>query len=945
MSTAPAAVDAFAVGQRWIVDTESELGLGTILEVEHRQITVVFLATGETRRYAKESAPLTRVAFVAGDLATSHEGWQLAVETIEVRDGRLVYAGPRTDTGRPATLDERDLDNFLKFRTPRDRLFAGLLDGHRWFELRRDVFEHRDRIAHSPVRGLVGARVEVLPHQVHVAVEALRRTHPRLLLADEVGLGKTIEAGLVLHAKLARNEIGRVLVVVPEPLVHQWLVEMLRRFSLRFTIMDEARYEDLEESAPDGNPFLAQQLVLASTDALLAPTGDAEHPSPATAGRTLGDAAVAAGFDLLVVDEAHHLAWAPDAPSPAYALAERLAARTPSVLLLTATPEQLGTGGHFARLRLLDPDRYADLETFEREEAGFVDVARVAGKLADAEALDAAEIAAIESLLGEAFDASARATLGSDAALAASELPRRLVGALVDRHGTGRSLLRNTRRAIEGFPERVYVPHALDGEGTEALADWLMGFLAARRSEKVLLICARRETVEALAEALRIVGIDTARFHEGMSIVERDRAAAFFADPDDGCRLLICSEIGSEGRNFQFLHTLVTVELPLVPDLLEQRIGRLDRIGQTDTVEIHVPAVPGGPDARRARWYHDGLDAFETLSRAGGAAARELGEATLARALGPDEPGDGAVDALIERTRTLAADIGERLEAGRDRLVELNSNRPERIQEHLDAFARDARDISLQDFMLRVLDRFGVDVAEQTGWWLLKPTENMQLERFPLLPEGGMSVTFDREVALAREDLVFLTWDHPMVVAAMDLILDEGYGQADAQVVRTVELTAGLAIVDASYAMECKADPYLGIERYLPADVQRFASGLDGRDWTATLEGIDIATARIRYDRNKLREVVKRSRGPLDILVGRTAAKADAALPALVEEAKAAIEAEHAEERERLVALARVNPAVDDAEIAALDALRDRRIEALAASRARPVSVRVLFAN
>ncbi len=939
MSTAAANLDAFAVGQRWIVDTESELGLGTILEVEHRQITVVFLATGETRRYAKESAPLTRVAFVAGDLATSHEGWQLNVDTVEVRDGRLIYAGKRTDDGSSATLDERDLDNFLKFRTPRDRLFAGLLDGHRWFELRRDVFEHRDRIAHSPIRGLVGARVQVLPHQVHVAVEALGRPTPRLLLADEVGLGKTIEAGLVLHAKLARGEIERVLVVVPEPLIHQWLVEMLRRFSLRFTLMDEARYEDLEESAPEGNPFLAQQLVLVSSQALLEPTGDADDMD-----RTLGDAAVEANFDLLVVDEAHHLEWSPGAPSPDYALVERLAERVPSVLLLTATPEQLGTGGHFARLRLLDPDRYSDLETFEREERGFEDVARVAGKLADAEALDAADIGAVETLLGEPFDEAARATLGSDAALAASELPERLVGQLVDRHGTGRSLFRNTRRAITGFPERRYVAHALDEAGPDALADWLMGFLASRRGKKVLMICAHRATVEAVGEALRGVGIDTARFHEGMSIVERDRAAAWFADPDDGCRLLLCSEIGSEGRNFQFLHTLVTVELPLVPDLLEQRIGRLDRIGQTETVEIHVPAVPGGQDARRARWYHEGLDAFETLSRTGGLVARELGAEGLA-ALREDDPGEAAVDALVERTRALAADTAKHMEAGRDRLLELNSNRPERIQEHLDAYGREARDIALQDFMLRVLDRFGVDVAEQTGWWLLKPTENMQLERFPLLPEGGMSVTFERETALAREDLVFLTWDHPMVVAAMDLILDEGYGQADAQVVRASELTAGLAVVDASYVLECKADPALGIERYLPADVQRFAAGLDGRDWTAVLEGIDIAAARIRYDRNKLREVVKRSRGPLDILIGRTAKKAEASLPALVAEARAALDAEHTEERTRLVALARINPAVDEAEIAALDALHERRTEALGSAHARPVSVRVLFAN
>ena len=948
LSTAAADLDAFAVGQRWIVDTEAELGLGTLLEVEHRQITVVFLATGETRRYAKESAPLTRVAFVAGDRATSHEGWQLEVESVASRDGRLVYAGRRADTGEPAELDERDLDNFLKFRTPRDRLFAGLLDGHRWFELRRDVFEHRDRAARSPIRGLAGARVEVMPHQVHVAVEALSRQAPRLLLADEVGLGKTIEAGLILNAKLARREVRRALAIVPEALVHQWLVEMLRRFSLRFSIVDAERFEALAESAPEGNPFLAEQLVLVSTPTLLAPAGGGTEGGGdgGTGGATIGDAAVEAGFDLVIVDEAHHLEWTPEAASPAYALVERLARITPSVLLLTATPEQLGTGGHFARLRLLDPDRHADLEAFEAEERGFAGVARVAGKLADAEALSGDEIGALEALLGEPFEPGARATLGSSAALAASELPGRLVDRLVDRHGTGRSLLRNTRRAVAGFPERRYLPHALEDGADASLVDWLAGFLAARPGEKALLISAHRETVERLAEALRGVGIDAARFHEGMSIVERDRAAAWFADAEDGCRLLLCSEIGSEGRNFQFLNALVTIELPLSPDLLEQRIGRLDRIGQTRTVEIHVPAAPGSADARRARWYHEGLDAFETLATGGRAVVDELGgEAALLEALGETDPGETAVDALVARTREVAAAVEARLEAGRDRLLELVSNRPERVQEHLDAFAREARDPLLQDFMLRTLDRFGVDVAEQSGWWLLKPSDNMQLERFPLLPEGGMSVTFDRALALAREELAFLSWDHPMVVAAMDLILDEGYGQADAQVIRTPELAAGLAIVDASYALECTADPALGIERFLPGHVQRFAAGLDGRDWTATLERIDVNSVRVRYDRKRLREVVRRSRGPLQTLIDRTAAKADAALPALVAEARAGLDAEHAEARDRLVALARVNPAVDEAEVEALDRLRERRLEALGTAHARPVSVRVLFVN
>ncbi len=921
----PAQMEDFAVGQRWISDTETDLGLGTILEVEHRQIAIVFLATGDTRRYAKETAPLTRVAFAVGDSVTSHAGWHMTISSLDTEDGVITYFGTRGDTGELTALDEGDLDNFLRFRTPRDRLFAGLIDGNRWFQLRRQVFEHRDRIARSPIRGLEGARVAVLPHQIHVAVEALSRPAPRLLLADEVGLGKTIEAGLILHAKLVRREISRVLIAVPSPLLHQWLVEMLRKFNLRFALYDEERFEAAAESAPDGNPFLAEQLVLLSTDTLI---DDA-------AGLDIGDAAVAAGFDMMVVDEAHHL------EGETYDVVAALAAVVPSVLLLTATPEQLGKSGHFARLRLLDPARFNDEARFAAEEGQFQQVATIASQLDDAQALDADGIAELERVLSRSFTETERKTLGSDAALSASDLPGTLVQDLVDRHGTGRLLFRNTRRAVPGFPTRHYLPELLDDDSPNGMAAWLKDFLSERHPEKILFIASRRETVQEVAEELRLLGIDTAQFHEGMSIVERDRAAAWFSDPEDSCRLLLCSEIGSEGRNFQFLHTLVTVELPESPDVLEQRIGRLDRIGQQQDVQIHVPVMPDSRDARLAQWYHEGLNAFESLCRTGNAVRDALGESLL-KAL---DSGTAMSD-IIDESQQLSKRFATELEQGRDRLLELNSNRPERIQEHLDAFSRADRDFSLEDFMSNIFDRFGVEVSEQAGdYWILAPSDNMQLESFPHLPAEGLSVTFTRSVALEREDLVFLTWDHPMVNDSMDLILDEGFGQADCQVIRSLELTPGLAVVDGSYALECIAPPSLGLERFLPARVQSWQIGLDNADWTEQFNTIEIDSIRVKYDRNQLRQVTRRNRAALEKLVDKTAELAEAALPALVDEARQAIQAEHADTHGRLSSLAEVNPSVDQRELAELDDLRDRRLQALETSLARPVSIRVLFNN
>ena len=116
---------------------------------------------------------------------------------------------------------------------------------------------------------------------------------------------------------------------------------------------------------------------------------------------------------------------------------------------------------------------------------------------------------------------------------------------------------------------------------------------------------------EEISEKLQeIINVNCAHFHEGMTLLQRDRSAAYFSE-DEGARILICSEIGSEGRNFQFAHHLVLFDLPDDPELLEQRIGRLDRIGQTETINIHVPYKKGSRGEFLARWYHEGLGAFE----------------------------------------------------------------------------------------------------------------------------------------------------------------------------------------------------------------------------------------------------------------------------------------------------------------------------------------------
>ena len=422
-------IDLPIPGQRWVSDSEPELGLGIILKAGLGQVEIFFPAAEEHRRYAMKSAPLRRVRFKEGDRIKLHHGVEWLVESVEERAGLVIYRG----AGKEAP--EAELSDTISFSSPEERLLAGQVDELDDFSLRLETLRRRNFMQQSPVRGYVGGRVDLIPHQISIAGDVAARLVPRVLLADEVGLGKTIEACLILHRLHLTGRAGRVLVLVPEPLIHQWFVELLRRFNLLFSIFDEERCASIEAHDAEANPFLDSQLVLSSPALLV------ENPARA-------QQALAAGWDLLVVDEAHHLAWSRESASPEYALVEALARQTSGLLLLTATPQQLGPEGHFARLRLLDPDRYSDLAHFLEEAEGYEKVAKAIDRLSAGKPLSKPD----RALFGKK---SARIRRHFDALVEGDETARpRLIAELLDEFGTGRVMFRNTRAALSGFPER-----------------------------------------------------------------------------------------------------------------------------------------------------------------------------------------------------------------------------------------------------------------------------------------------------------------------------------------------------------------------------------------------------------------------------------------------------------------------------------------------------------
>lgn len=954
----------FIPGQRWISDTEPELGLGIVTEKSGRTLTLRFSAAAEVRTYAADNAPLTRVLFQVGDTIESDQGWCLTVDSVDQSGGLLTYAGTRANAVADK-LGEQSISAFMQFNRPQARLFAGQLDGNIWFELRHATLVQQQAQKQSDLIGLGGARTELLPHQLYIAHEASRRLAPRVLLADEVGLGKTIEACLILHAQLLTERAHRALIVVPPPLLHQWLVELLRRFNLRFSLFDEERCQEIESSNAGDNPFLSEQLVLCGLDLL-------------THSPDRLDQALDGEWDMLIVDEAHHLEWHEHNPSPAYQAIQSLASRIPGVLLLTATPEQLGRDGHFARLRLLDPDRYPSLTQFQQEQARYQSIADAVACLIsdtpiseqDAELLvETLEKDHATPLLNDIRDTHAPAARQQQARI-------RLIELLLDRHGTGRGMFRNTRERIKGFAPRLFRSYPLTlpdiYQSTESAAlpasrqlqpehglkqtpgnewwrndpriEWLITLLKQYRQEKLLLICAHATTAIGLERALRVrEGMHAALFHEGMSIIERDRAAAWFADREQRCQILLCSEIGSEGRNFQFAHHLILFDLPENPDLLEQRIGRLDRIGQKQQIELHAPYFRHSAQEVLLRWYHEGLNAFVHTCQAGQQILEQLRPALhQAYTTYPDNPAD--LDRLLEQTSQLHAEISTALKNGRDHLLELNSCREQEANRLVERLSMIDQTSGLAGYMEQLFSAYGVEAEPHSSQSLvIRPGQQMLTEQFPHLPEEGVTLTYDRGTALAHEDRLFLTWEHPMVLDAMDMILESGHGNCSAMGIRHPAVPSGTLALEMLFVLECPAPGVLQAARFLPPTLLRAVIDQRLAERGSAIQQAVLKTALHPLPKPVIHKIVTPLRKHIQAMISQGEQHIASQAKPRLQQARAAMNHYYAEEIDRLNALHRVNPYVRQADIDLLISHQDELNSHLDSSRVRLDSIRLLI--
>jgi len=558
---------------------------------------------------------------------------------------------------------------------------------------------------------LAGRDVEPLPHQLSVLDRALGMDPVRLLLADEVGLGKTIEAGLIYTELKARGRARRVLVIAPKGVQLQWVAEMRQRFGEEFALVGPGGVP-LEVGV---DPWRAFDRVVCSLDAVK-PLRRRAGWSPERVeeyNRRRFRALLEAGWDLIVFDEAHHVAGS-DERVARHELARELAGRAPHVLLLSATPHSGKTEGFARLLGLLDP-AFLEGRPVDREH-----VAPLVVRTEKRHAVDASGRPLFQP----------RTTSLEVVPYGEQSLERKLYEAVTDyvRHGYDRArrerqpalgflvllmqrLVSSSTAAILAALERRAAALAEAGPQLQLLAecaeDWdeltgeeqLEALLAARgrawgdeRAEvEILLDLARKAsaagidvkaqhlldllrriqreegdpavkvvvftefvpTQDMLLRLLEQVGIRATAINGSMSMEERALAQDAFRQQ---VQVLVSTDAGGEGINLQFAHVVVNYDLPWNPMRIEQRIGRVDRIGQRHPVRAYNLVLENSVDQRVLQVLEEklwrileelGADKWDDVLESVSPAVEEL----YAEAIADPQRLESDVAALATRTR------------------------------------------------------------------------------------------------------------------------------------------------------------------------------------------------------------------------------------------------------------------------------------------------------
>lgn len=772
---------------------------------------------------------------------------------------------PRTGRTRihyqDLTLDRSD---------PISQLLAGELAVGDEFGLRLQAKYLEYAYKFDPLAGLSNARVELMPHQVFLAHRIGKKHRPRMILSDEVGLGKTIEAGLVMKELIARGLAERVLVICPASLQYQWQSELRSKFNEEFTILDgeSARFHEKNGA----NPWTKFDKVITSIH--LARREDrALQITEAT-------------WDLVIFDEAHHARRRYEGPNRArstlaYDLISELKSLVNGLLLLTATPMQLHPFELFSMIELVEPGLFPNFDVYDRRRKLLPALNELMRDLQQWEALSPQSRGAVLAKYRELLS-----DLHPDAGSALNDRHTReeIMDRLTSLHPLAQVLIRNRKAVVGGFKRRVarrvMVPLTEDERRVyeevsdyiryhydKALSDknYVIGFLMVmyqkmlasssaalraslqkrlkslsevasstnprRRSksvssealeearerwdteelsedvnaalldsdnlqgeievlnrlitllgsirdskaevllkeivrpilemdptDKILVFTTFKHTQSLIAECLRGAGIPTTLFHGGLPLDEKEKSVQRFRDE---VSVMISTEAGGEGRNFQFARNLVNYDLPWNPMVVEQRIGRLDRIGQQHDVRIFNLSCIGTVEERVLRVLDERIGLFEesvgSLDPILGDVAENLETLLMATS-------DAKDDELEEYGSDLEAKVRSAREAERllaDFILDRASFRRDVASELLDKEPL-ASWADLQAFVRNALQFLGGQLSEHSEGGeslILSPKLQQRLRVNNRVTRGA----FNPKLALSLEELDFFAIGHEVV--------------------------------------------------------------------------------------------------------------------------------------------------------------------------------------
>jgi ATP-dependent helicase HepA len=742
---------SWAEGARLTHRHNPELGVGVVQSVEGRTVVVLFPRSGTTMRIAAGSDALRPLVFRAGArVRVGASGKTAVVDAVESESIVRLEDGRRLPVGELWPLDEGG--------SPWDRLAVGDVDDLDALSLRIDALRLAELREADGLGSFLGGRIRLFPHQLWVAERATRTDPVRWLLADEVGLGKTVEACLILNRLLRTGRARSVLVVAPETLTVQWLGELWRKYHRVFVLLDDKRLADVERDFGAGfNPFEAHSTAVVSLERL------AESPR-------LVAQAVEAQVDALIVDEAHRLRRPPGHPGdPSYRAIRPIADLGRHVLLLTATPLDEDAHGFFRLLQILRPQELPDDEPLERriERDEPLPPCTSATRRIDIGGLPPRVPRPIDLTAAE-WDSTARLEARLRAEPAEGPLARR-------------DKARRIRLALESG---VAVEHALApaDEAGRRLArvaqerDPRIAWLARHSprwrddGDKTLVFVRSRVTLEALRASLsRAVQLRTGTFHEELTQGQADIEVAQFRLPG-GPSLLVSTECGGEGRNFEFCTRLVLFDLPWNPMTVEQRIGRLDRIGRTLPVEVVYFRPADGIGATVAALY----ESLGLLERPLGSVERELGEV------------EAAIEELLfdgrDRFARIVGDADrawERVRAAAHQALHRDPYRPELAAEILSRVPPELEELT-ESVVLGTAARLDLHVEPHRDGTRhsIELSHRARVESLPgVPPRSSFLGTFDRDEAVRDEGIDFFASGHPLVEGVLAWLEESELGR------------------------------------------------------------------------------------------------------------------------------------------------------------------------